>query len=146
MFVSKMYKLEKIVYDYKNENVEQKSFEPVFMGGRLCVLCAEGGMPYYVADLDEAAYLVAALSIPYTEMLEHIDYYNNSMMDEMDELLWFGKLSEHYNIDGFLTVIRFRSVERLSNSLIYKKKMEELYGIDKNNIAKKLSKIRRNVL
>ena len=146
MFVSKMYKLEKIVYDYKNENIEQKPYKPVFMGGRLCVLCAKGGMPYYVADLDEAAYLVAALSIPYTEMLEHIDYYNNSMMDEMDELLWFGKLSEHYNIDGFLTVIRFRSVERLSNSLIYKKKMEELYGIDKNNIAKKLSKIRRNVL
>ena len=32
MFVSKMYKLEKIVYDYKNENIEQKPYKPVFMG------------------------------------------------------------------------------------------------------------------
>ena len=129
MFISKMYKLEKIVHDYKNENIEQKSFNPVFVGGRLCVECAEGGMPFYVSDLDEAAYLEAALSIPYSEMLEHIDFYQNSMMDETDELLWFGKLSEQYNVDGYLAVIRFRSVERLSNSLIYKKKMKELYGI-----------------
>lgn len=111
-------------------------------GGRLCVECGEGGMPFYVSNLDEAAYLEAALSIPYTEMLEHIDFYhdNISMMDEMDEILWFGKLSKQYNVDGYLAVIRFRSVERLSNSLIYKKKIEELYGIDRNIKVRKISR------
>ncbi|MBR4671687.1 MAG: hypothetical protein IKO78_00620 [Bacilli bacterium] len=136
MFIGRMYKLEKIVHDYNNENIEQRSLKPAFVGGRLCVQCAEGGMPFYVSDLDEAAYLEAAISIPYPEMLEHIDFYKHSEMDETDEVLWFDKLSEQYNVDGYLAVIRFRSVEKLSNSLIYKKKMEELYGIDKSNKEK----------
>ena len=71
-------------------------------------------------------------------MLEHIDEYNNTNMEETTEMFWWDRLTEKYNkVDNrpimFTvndTIYRFQSVERLSKSLIYGKKMESLYNID----------------
>ena len=62
------------------------------------------------------------------------------MMDEGEELFWIDGLSKKYSLPANLVVKRFHSVSRLSSSLIYKKQMEELYGINKNTKVKKISR------
>ncbi len=145
MLINKMYKLEKIVHSYNNDEVaktlQQKSFKPIIMGNKMYVECGNLGNPYYISNFNEAAYLEAALSIPYDKMLEQVNYYYNSMMDEADELFWIERLGEEYNLDCHLVVLRFKAVEKLSKNLIYRKKMKELYEDNKNIESNKNKKL-----
>ncbi len=71
-------------------------------------------------------------------MLEHIDEYNNTDIEETTEMFWWDRLTEKYDkYDGepimFTandTIYRFKDVDILSKSLIYGKKMEKLYERD----------------
>ncbi len=87
-------------------------------------------------------------------MLEHIDEYNNTDMEETTEMFWWDRLAKKYDkYDGkpilFTvndTICRFKDVERLSKSLIYGKKMKKLYDNGSyeniNNNVKNLVRIK----
>ena len=133
MLISKMYKFEKVVYEYQHDEICKKTeqyYKPVFIGKKLCVSCDVRGLPYKVHNMDEAKYLEAALSLPYYEMLEQVYYFNNTMMDESDESFWIQDLAEKYNVDGYLVVLRLHAVEKLDRNLIYRKLMQNLYKDD----------------
>ena len=130
MFTNKMYKLEKIVHTYKSNDINNDSSQVLY----ICDL-----PNVYISSVEELDYIKGAVAIPYIEMLEHIDFYHNHMMDEGEELFWIDGLCKKYNLPANLIVKRFHSVSRLSSSLIYKKKMEELYDINKNVKIKKIS-------
>ncbi len=131
MFISKMYKLEKIVHSYKSNAITNDAEQALY----ICDLAN-----IHISSVDELDYIVGAIAIPYTEMLKHIDFYHNHMMDEAEELFWIDGLSKKYKLPANLVVKRFHSVSKLSNSLFYKKMIAKYYGIDENE--KKLIKTR----
>ena len=93
-------------------------------------------------------YYYRAAIIPYLEMLEYIDEYNNTNMEETTEMFWWDRLTEKYNkVDGrpimFTvndTMYRFKNVERISKSLIYGKKIEKFFDNDSYKKIKKMKK------
>ena len=129
MLISEMYKIEKILHSYR-------------MAGITDVRELINLSDYHRLSTAGLIYYYRAVIIPYAEMLEHIDYYNNYMMDEGEELFWLQKLTNKYNkvddkpimFSGNDTVYRFKDVERLSKSLIYGKKMEKLLNDGQDNI------------
>lgn len=126
MFINEMYQIEKIIHSYKISGITDIQ-ELVELKHRH-KLSSAGSIYYYSAAI-----------IPYPEMLEHINEYNNTDMEETTEMFWWDRLTEKYNkIDGspimftmYDVIYRFKCVDRLSKSLIYKKRLEELYGISK---------------
>ena len=147
----KMCMLENLAHYFQNQdcikNIESKnnSYYPVYMGGHICTQIGDTTISYNLKNLDEAAYLAAAIMIPYNDMLENVKYYNNdNSMDEIDEINWFEELQKRYNLNnenGYLTVVRFRAVDKLNRNLISRLIMKKLYSNDntKNN-DKRLSK------
>ena len=125
MFISEMYKIEKILHSYRMSGITDAA-ELVRLRD-YNKLSSAGSIYYYRAAI-----------IPYLEMLEHIDEYNNTNMEETTEMFWWDRLTEKYNkVDNrpimFTvndTIYRFQSVERLSKSLIYGKKMDKLFDND----------------
>lgn len=131
MLISEMYKIEKIIHSYKMSGItDVKELVTLRHHHKLS---ASGSIYYY-----------RAVIIPYSEMLKHIDSYNNTDMEETTEMFWWDRLTEKYNkyngqpilfsVDD--TIIRFKNVERLSKSPIFGKRLAELYGIDKDNDKK----------
>lgn len=127
MFISEMYRIEKIIHSYKMSGItDVKELVTLRENHKLS---SSGSIYYYGAAI-----------IPYTEMLEHINEYNNTDMEETTEMFWWDRLTEKYNkIDGrpimFTvndTIFRFKCVEKLSKSIIYKKRLEELFGTSEN--------------
>ena len=121
MFNSKMYKLEKLVFSYKANgfiNNSKKALTEYILAKNK------------ISSEEEINYIKSAIAIPYNEMLEHIAFYHSQMMDEGDELFWIDRLSKQYDLPGNLIVKRFHNVSKLSSSLIYKKRMLELYSIN----------------
>ena len=137
MLTSEMYKIEKIIHSYRTSGITDVK-ELVRLGDNI-KLSTAGSIYYYHAAI-----------IPYLEMLEHIDEYNNTNMEETTEMFWWDRLTEKYDkYEGkpimFTvndTIYRFKVVDRLSKSLIYGKKMKKLYDNDSykniNNNEKKL--------
>ena len=131
MFISEMYKIEKIINSYRMNGVTDVK-ELVRLRNHH-KLSFNGSIYYYCAAI-----------IPFTEMLEHINEYNNTDMEETTEMFWWDRLTEKYNkIDGrpimFTvndTIFRFKCVEKLSKSIIYKKRLEELFGVGENLFIK----------
>ena len=131
MFTSEMYKIEKMIHSYKKSGIiDVQELADLQYRQKLS---REGYFYYYLAII-----------IPYLEMLEHIKYYYDSHMEETTEMRWWDKLVDKYNkIDGHpiylpydSIFIRFEDVRRLSNSLIYRKRMEELYSSTENKEPK----------
>ena len=79
MFISKMFKLEKIVHSYKSNDITNDSEQAL----NICNLAN-----IRISSAEELDYIKGAIAIPYIEMLEHIDFYHNHMMDEGEELFW----------------------------------------------------------
>ena len=131
MFINKMYKLEKIVHTYKSNDITNDSEQALYIYD-IANVC--------ISSVEELDYIKGAIAIPYTEMLEHIDFYRNQMMDEAEELFWIDELSKQYRLPANIVVKRFNNVLRLSKSLIYKKRMSDLYGIEEDVKCKKLLK------
>ena len=134
MLIGKMYKLEVLAQIYKSKyninNVSQ-------------LYNIYGLSNHHITSIDLSAieslnYIEGALTIPYTEMLEMINYYKEKGYYDCENI-WSYSLSRQYNLSEQIIIQRFYGVERLSKSLIYKKKMEELYSID-TNINKKIKK------
>ena len=125
MFVSEMYKIEKILHSYRMSGISDVK-ELVELGDNI-KLSTAGSIYYYCAAI-----------IPYFEMLGHINEYNNIDMEETTELFWWDRLTNKYDkYEGkpimFTvndTIYRFKVVERLSKSLIYGRKMEKLKAND----------------
>ena len=125
MLISEMYKIEKILYSYRMSGITDVK-ELVRLGDNI-KLSTAGSIYYYHAAI-----------IPYLEMLEHIDEYNNTDMEETTEMFWWDRLTKKYDkYEGnpimFTvndTIYRFKDVDKLSKSLIYGKKMEKLYEND----------------
>ena len=144
MLISKMFKFEKVVYEYQNDDISNslhQDYKPKYIGEKLCVLCGIDGVPFQVSNMNEAAYLEAALSIPYYEMLEQLNYYNNTMMDEVDESFWIQQLTQQYNVDGHLVVLRLHAVEKLNKNMLYRRMMNDLYSgknKKKHSLARKI--------
>lgn len=55
-------------------------------------------------------------------------------MDESEEIYFVDSLSEEYELAKDLVVKRFHSVERLSKSIYFGKKIEELYCNSKQKV------------
>lgn len=133
MFISEMYKIEKIIHSYKMSGITDLQ-ELIEL--RHKHKFSSGGGWYYRS----------AAIIPYPEMLEHIGSYNNEerYMDETDEIFWWDRLYEKYNkyngqpilFSVNDTICRFKDVERLSKSPIYGKRLAELYDIDRDKNTK----------
>lgn len=123
MFIRKMYKLEKIVHFYKSNDITNDSEQALY----ICDLAN-----VRISSIEELDYIKGAIAIPYTEMLKHIHFYHNHMMDEGEELFWIDGLGKQYGLPANIVVKRFHNVSKLSSSLIYKKRLEELFGIDYN--------------
>lgn len=120
MHVSKMYKIESIITLYK-------------MFGIVDVRELDDLMYNHNLTYGYSEYYKCTILIPYKEMLIDISYYNNSDMDEVDEIFWWEKLCKKYEIETYRPTLdeviwRFKCVNKLSKSLIYSKKMEELYN------------------
>ena len=131
MLTSKMYKLEKTVHSYKSDDITNVDEQTL----NICNLAN-----VRISSVEELDYIKGAIAIPYTDMLKHIDFYYDTMMDEGGELFWISDLSKQYSLSSDLVVKRFHNVSKLSSSLIYKKRMMEFYGIDEEE--KKLIKKR----
>ena len=131
MFINKMYKLEKIVHTYKSNDINNDSSQVLYIIN-LPNVC--------ISSVEELDYIKGAVAIPYTKMLEHIDFYHSQMMDEGEELFWIDGLCKQYGLSPNIVVKIFHNVSKLSSSLIYKKRMSELYGMEENVKCKKLSK------
>ena len=125
MLISEMYIIEKIIHSYRMNGITDVK---ELINLRHCHnLSSTGSIYYYRAAI-----------IPYSEMLELINEYNNTDMEETTEMFWWDRLTEKYDkYDGepimFTvndTIYRFKDVDRLSKSLIYGKKMEKLYERD----------------
>ncbi len=141
MFTNEMYKIEKIIHEYKMSGITDIK-ELVEL--RKChKFSSSGGWYYYSAAI-----------IPYTEMLKHINEYNNRDMEETTEMRWWDSITEKYNkynghyispllFNVYDAIYRFKCVERLSKSLIYRKKLEKLYGLGENVNAKSNKKTRK---
>ena len=130
MLLSEMYKIERIIHSYKTSGItDVKELIDLRHNFKL----SSKGYAYYKE----------AVIIPYEEMLEHIDYYNNTWMEETTEMFWWDRLTEKYNkydekpilFNVNDTVWRFKNVERLSKSLVYGKKLAELYDIDRDKMC-----------
>ena len=124
MFINEMYKIEKIIHSYKMAGItDVKDLVTLSSHHKL----SESGKIYYFG----------ASIIPYNEMLEYINYYNTTDMEETTEMLWWTELTEKYNKYKGLPILfsendaifRFQCVEKLSKNPIYGKKLAELYGI-----------------
>lgn len=137
MLISEMYKIEKIIHSYRMAGItDTKELVKLKYHHKL----SSAGLIYYYS----------AVIIPYIEMLKHINEYNNSDMEETTEMFWWDRLTEKYDkvedkpimFTVNDTIDRFKSVERLSKSLIYGKKIEKLYDDDShknvNNSEKRL--------
>lgn len=131
-----MYQLEKLAHEYKEDckmnNNLQSTLEPYYIGKGKYVCCGSQHTPFRIYNLDEVAYIQAALAIPYNEMLEHINYYYNTMMDEADESFWIEGLCKEYGISGYLFVLRFHAVKTISRSLL-KNKFKKIYNVEQTN-------------
>ena len=123
MFINKMYKLEKIVHTYKSNDIENDSEQALYIYNIANI---------YISSIEELDYIKGAIAIPYTEMLKHIHFYHSHMMDEAEELFWIDGLAKQYGLPANIVVKRFHNVSKLSSSLIYKKRLEELFGSDDN--------------
>ena len=135
-FLNEMYKIEKILHSYRSSGITD--VDELVKLRDLNKLSDAGKRYYYSAAI-----------IPYSEMLEYIDEYNNSSMEESTELHWWDELTDKYDkIDGrpimFTvndTISRFSEVKSLSKSLIYGRKMKQLFASD--SFEKKLIKKQR---
>ena len=91
---------------------------------------------------DDYDYVKSSILIPYKEMLHHINFYRESFqkgeMDEAYEITFIQDLSKRYNLEPNLVVKRFKWVDKLSKSLIFSKKLEELY----NPVEKRQGKVK----
>ena len=135
MLTSKMYKLETLAQIYRSKyNVnDANQLYSVYNLSNKHITSID------LKNLESLDYIAGALSIPYPVMLELINHYKNTGYYERQDM-WSYALSQEYNLPERIVIQRFYSVERLSKSLIYKKKMEELYSIDtniKNKVPKK---------
>ena len=92
---------------------------------------------------DDYDYVKSSILIPYKEMLQHINFYRESFqkgeMDEAYEMTFIQDLSKRYNLEPNLVVKRFKWVDKLSKSLIFSRKLEELY----NPVEKRQGKVKR---
>jgi len=131
MFISEMYKIEKIIHSYKMSGItDVKELVTLRENHKLS---ARGSIYYYSAAI-----------IPYLEILQHINFYNNTDMEETTEMFWWDRLTEKYNkYNGQQicfsvndTIGRFKDVERLSKSPIYGKKLADLFGVEHDIKAK----------
>ena len=132
MFISKMYKLETFAQICKSKYGINDFHE-------FCNIFNVSNGPITVInlnDLESLDYIQGALAIPYSEALELIKhykrtgYYNNYDM-------WSYSLSREYNLPPNVVIQRLNCVRRLSKSLVYRKKIEELYSSDSINKRKK---------
>ena len=91
---------------------------------------------------DDYDYVKSSILIPYKEMLHHINFYRESFqkgeMDEAYEMTFIQDLSKRYHLEPNLVVKRFKWVDKLSKSLIFSKKLEELY----NPVEKRQGKVK----
>lgn len=126
MLISKMYRLEKLVQQYKSDDIVNNWEEALNICKRANIRLSSV----------EKNYLARAIAMPYTEMLEHINYYRNNMMDEVDTAFFIGDLSKQYNLPPCLIIERFHNVEHLANSLIYKKRIGDLYFSEDSQVKK----------
>ena len=115
MLVSRMYKLEKLVQKKSNNEIINNS-------GQVLDVCSKA--EFRISSMDDLNYVIGAVAIPYDMMIKYINEYENKMMDEHDECRFIGALAEYHDISPDIFVQRFKSVKKLSKSLIYKKRIE----------------------
>ena len=131
MFLNEMYNIEKIIQSYKMSGITDIK---QLINLRDCNKLSHAGSIYYYR----------AVIIPYREMLKYIDEYKNMSMEETTEMLWWDRLTEKYNTYNGQpilfsvndTISRFKDVERLSKYPIFEKRLEELYGMNKDRRTK----------
>ena len=87
---------------------------------------------YLVSDLEEAFYIEAAIMIPYPDMLELLNYCKENLMEETVEMRFWDRVIERYGVDVETVKRRIYAVTRLSNSLLYKRKIEKHFGLEEN--------------
>lgn len=134
MLLSRMYKLEKLVKLYKQNN-RLNNFQ------QTSTICNSAKIHLYT--IEDLKYIKSAMAIPYDDMLNHINYYYSHMMDEAEDLWFVSRLNKQYNLPCDLVVKRFHNVNNLSKHPYFGKKMKNIYSNDvsqKNNkeLVKKL--------
>ena len=115
MLVSRMYKLEKLVQEHSDKEIINHS-------GQVLDVCSKA--KFRISSMDDLNYVIGAVAIPYDTMIKYINDYENKMMDEHDECRFIDELSEYHDISPDIFVQRFKSIKKLSKSLIYKKRIE----------------------
>ena len=136
MIISKMYKLETIAQICKSKYGinDFHEFCNIFnvSSGPITVINLKG--------LESLDYIQGALAIPYPEALELINHYKRTGYYKNYDM-WSNSLSREYNLPPNVVIQRFDCVNRLSKSLIYRKKIEELYSSDSINKILKWLKV-----
>ena len=134
MRLSRMYKIEKNIHYCRERGLIDSSrlntLHLVFKNGNYYVTYENTS--YLVSDLEEAFYIEAAIMIPYPDMLELLNYCKENLMEETVEMRFWDGVIEQYGVDVETIKRRIYSVTKLSNSLIYKRKIEKLFGLEEN--------------
>ncbi len=123
MFNSKMYKLEAFA-NYCINFCDIKSVDNLEEIFTFCIKSR------YIKTVKEMDYVRCVCAIPYDKMIDYIDYYDKYVTDEISFVNFIEKIAEKHNVPFRVANKRFEDVWKLSNSLIYKKKLEKIYTID----------------